>query len=67
MEIKNSFNGKLNKKQQEFLTTKEDRDEHGIGLKNVKKIVGKYDGIMKINTVDNMFFVKLVLYLPEME
>lgn len=63
MEIKNSFNGKLNKKKQEFLTTKEDREEHGIGLKNVRKIVEKYNGIMKIDAEDHIFSVKLVLYL----
>ena len=35
-------------------TTKENHS--GIGLSNVRKAVEKYEGIMKINQKDNLFF-----------
>lgn len=50
-----------------FLTTKPLREQHGIGLKNVKKIVEKYDGIMKITRRDGIFCVNLLLYMSEPE
>lgn len=50
-----------------FLTTKSFKGQHGIGLKNVKKIVEKYSGIMKVTPQDNIFCVSLILYMTGME
>lgn len=36
--------------------------EHGFGLKNVRKIVEKYNGVMDINDENNIFRVKIMLY-----
>ncbi len=46
-----------------FYTTKKDREQHGIGLTNVKKIVEKYNGIMEADTKGGRFYVKLILYM----
>lgn len=36
-------------------TSKEDKAYHGYGLKSMKNIVKKYNGIMKISTEDDIF------------
>lgn len=48
-------------------TTKPFADQHGIGLKNVKKIVEKYDGTMAVTAQDGIFCVNLILYMAKME
>lgn len=48
-------------------TTKPFTDLHGIGLKNVKKIVEKYNGTMAVTTQDGIFCVNLILYMASME
>lgn len=50
-----------------FLTTKPFPDQHGTGLRNVKKIVEKYNGTMVITPKDGIFCVNLVLYMETME
>ena len=47
--IKNTYNGELISKNEKLLTTKSNPNEHGIGLENVNKIVGKYNGVLKID------------------
>lgn len=49
-----------------FLTTKKRKEEHGVGLKNVRKIVESYHGSMEIETDHGIFRVKLILYMSEM-
>ncbi|MGO1369246.1 MAG: sensor histidine kinase [Senegalia sp. (in: firmicutes)] len=63
MQLKNTFDGKIVEEQKEILTIKKDKFSHGIGLKNVKYILKKYDGDLVYNYDDNMFTVKLLLYL----
>lgn len=67
IKIVNSFNGRIEKGQQGLLTTKEKKEQHGIGLSNVRKIVEKYNGIMEICPHDNLFCVKLILYMSRIE
>ena len=49
-----------------FRTTKPLADRHGIGLKNVRKIVEKYNGTMAVTTKDGIFCVNLILYMAGM-
>ena len=51
------------KKSIRFQTTTEDKEQHGIGLMNVKKIVEKYNGIMEAYPKGSLFYVKLILYM----
>ncbi|MBD5465019.1 MAG: GHKL domain-containing protein [Lachnospiraceae bacterium] len=67
IKIENSFHGGLKKGQHGLLTTKEKKEQHGIGLSNVRKIVEKYNGIMEICPHDNLFCVKLILYMSRIE
>ena len=50
-----------------FQTTKRKKEQHGIGLKNVKKIVESYNGNMDIQTNGDIFSVKLILYMSKIE
>lgn len=45
-----------------ILTLKKDSYNHGIGLKSVKMIVSNYKGTLDINTDNNMFTIKIVIY-----
>lgn len=65
MTIENSFVKERLKKSTEngFFTTKRDAAQHGIGLKNVKRIVEKYQGEMAATTKENRFQVKIILYM----
>ncbi len=40
-------------------TTKSDKSEHGFGLMNIKSVVDKYNGYMKIDNKDNVFTLSL--------
>lgn len=73
MQIDNSFvTGILSEKGERdsgrvFLTTKKRKEQHGIGLQNVKKIVESYNGNMNIQTEEDIFSVKLILYMSRIE
>lgn len=67
IQIENSYNGKLKEKHHKLLTTKDEKEIHGIGLENVRKIVEKHDGIMEIYPDEDMFRVRLILYMPEVK
>lgn len=59
--IRNSYK-MVNKSGKVYLSTKKDKG-HGIGLQNVRKIIASYQGTMEISDEDNVFEVKIVLYL----
>lgn len=40
-------------------TTKSNKSEHGFGLLNIKSVVDKYNGYMKIDNKDNVFTLSL--------
>ena len=44
---------------QKFITTKEDKLNHGIGLENVRRTVKKYDGDMRISQENERFIVSI--------
>lgn len=48
----------INQKQK-FITTKEDKQNHGIGLENVSRTVKKYDGDMRISQENERFIVTI--------
>ena len=62
MEIKNSFQHELAVKKNKLLSTKEEKG-HGIGLANVRKMVEKYQGFMDVSNTNQIFTVKVMLYL----
>lgn len=60
--VENSYNNRLMKSGEVFRTTKNDKKNHGIGLQNVKRMVGKYHGTMEILT-DPLFCVRIMMYI----
>lgn len=67
--IENSFlPGKLQNGKGEgkiFLTTKREKDQHGIGLKSVEKIVEAYNGTMEAVPQNDLFCVNVILYMSK--
>ena len=50
-----------------FLTTKRAKEQHGIGLKSVRKIVETYNGTMEVTPQNEIFCVNLILYMSKVE
>lgn len=61
--VKNSYDGVCKKDGDHFLTLKQNDQNHGYGLKNVKRIVKKYHGTMEILEKKPWFTVNIMLYL----
>lgn len=64
--IKNPYNKNriITDKYGDIKTNKKENENHGIGLKTVKKIVSNYNGEINI-AMDEYFEVKILLYLNE--
>lgn len=61
--ISNPFIGDVKRDNQgNFITTKVDAENHGIGLSSVKRAVQKYDGVVNISSDDNIFKIQILLY-----
>lgn len=61
--IRNSYGNAVQKQGDIYITTKKKTQEHGIGLQNVRKVVDSYKGEMQISDQNNIFEVKLILYM----
>ncbi len=58
--LQNSMRGTVVQKEDVFITTKEDKIQHGIGLSNVRNTVGIYQGEIVFDIQKNLFNVKLI-------
>lgn len=62
LSIKNTFDGKLIKFGNNLYTTKlKEKESHGIGLKNVKKIIEKNSGYYAIEYTDKEFYISIII------
>lgn len=61
--ICNSYDGTLEQSGKEFVTRKQDRKNHGLGLRNVEQIVKKYNGEQVIQTEGSIFKTSVILYV----
>ena len=64
--ISNSSQGIADGKIQYLETTKEDAPNHGIGLRNVRRIIEKYHGDMDLICEDGKFEADIIMYIKEM-
>lgn len=62
--IKNTYNGILKQKGGRIMTTKDENDNHGMGLMSIRKTVDKYDGEMEVFFTPEVFKVKVMLFVP---
>ena len=68
--VENSFNGEIKYsdgkgEEEKQIVSLKGNNEHGYGLKNIKKSIEKYDGYMKITNTENIFSVGVFLYVDE--
>lgn len=61
----NNFKTEIKYVNGEITSTKSDSSEHGLGLKNIEKIVKKYNGYMDIEHSSNIFTLNIIMFLPE--
>ncbi|RKJ45993.1 ATP-binding protein, partial [bacterium 1XD42-8] len=63
LKVENSFDGKVVRKlQNEFpATDKADRENHGIGLSNIKSTAEKYQGTMDFRVKDRVFILSVMM------
>lgn len=62
IEIQNGFDGRIYRNAEGgFLSTKEDSEIHGIGIRNMKKCVEKYFGRIEFFIEDGYFTTKIML------
>lgn len=67
LRIENSYKGNIIKVGDRFRTTQKDREGHGQGLENVRKMVELCKGEMDISYTEDLFKVEVLLYLKEIE
>jgi len=63
IDVENSFSNAINTSKDGFRSTKSNKNGHGLGLKNVKRIVEEFDGKMEITTDNRRFGVHIIMIL----
>lgn len=62
--LKNSFDGIVKYKNNQIVTKKSNKNGlNGIGLKNVKKVVEKYDGVIEVSANNYVFSVDIIMFI----
>ena len=65
VQVENSFAGELKWKDGLPLTSKKDKENHGIGIRSIKEIVEKYEGTLNIRVQDGSFILTILFPIPE--
>lgn len=61
LNIKNTYIGNIKIKENNFITTKKDKSNHGIGLKSIQNSVKKYNGDIQISYDEKEFQVSIII------
>ncbi|MEL7567422.1 MAG: GHKL domain-containing protein [Dehalobacterium sp.] len=61
--VQNTFDGQVNRSHAKIQTRKQDKQNHGLGLSQIERIVEQYNGDMKVKQTDTLFTTYIVLYL----
>lgn len=59
--VKNSIDRSVLDKNPQLLSSKKDNEQHGYGIKQIKTIAEKYDGIVDIYEENSMFCVNIMI------
>lgn len=59
--VKNTYNGVIKKDCNDFVSTKDDADGHGFGIKNIRESVSKYGGTCSITYDDIEFSFSILI------
>lgn len=65
IQIKNYYDGTLALRDGLPLTSKGDTDNHGFGLRSMRKIAEKYQGTLSVKLEDKSFLLYVMLPLPQ--
>lgn len=63
IDIKNRYDNLILYEKGKLVTTKEDKKIHGVGLVNVKTVVERYGGILKLEHSDGVFRASALLFI----
>jgi len=63
LQIDNPYTGEVKEENGKYITAKEDKSNHGIGLTNIRKVVAKYNGTMDVDHSGNVFSVTVLMYV----
>ena len=61
--VKNTYSTPVKYVNGEIVSTKDDTEKHGYGLRNIKRVVEKYDGYMETNHAQSIFTVDIILFV----
>ena len=61
----NYFDGEIKFEDGLPLTTKNDRNYHGFGMRSLRMIVKKYGGELTANVTDDIFRLNIILPIPQ--
>ena len=65
LKIRNSYTEPVQKRGAHFVTSKEDKKRHGLGLEIVRDIVEKYDGSFQVSFHEKVFQVLIEIPMEE--
>jgi hypothetical protein len=65
IEFENYYENEIRMQNGLPITSKEDTDNHGFGVKSIRYVVERYDGCMGICTEDNTFSLRISIPLPQ--
>lgn len=63
IKIVNTFDGLVKQKNGRIITRNRDKSNHGIGLRNIRDTVEKYNGVIDIDFDTKKFIVNVMLYI----
>jgi sensor histidine kinase YesM len=63
IKVENPYQGERLKEGNRYITMHKEKSEHGLGLKNIKKVLRKYDGVFEIKDTENIFSVRLLMFI----
>lgn len=61
LKVENSKINKINIKNNKFMTDKDNKFSHGLGISSIKNSVKKYNGETVINYTDDRFIIKILI------
>lgn len=67
IEVWNNFENPPIIKNGNFITRKQGKDTHGFGIKSVKRIVDKYEGLFSYQIKENVFQVNITFFDSEID
>lgn len=67
VQISNSYDGTVLGRPESIMTRKQDKENHGIGIKSVERTLEKYDGALQVTQDGFQFTAKVLMYLRDEE